>query len=314
MQSVKVGSPKANAAKGIKNQKKSVERQSYLLIAPQIIGFLVFSLYPILWVFGHAFYDYDGYNSRWIGIENFIRAFTRDLGFWKSVLNTFIISYGKLIVELPLALIIALLLSSGAIKAKKLFSVGYYMPIVTGTATNCLIFSFLFATFNGIINNGLMKIGMIAGPIDWFAGKWSAMFVIMLESLWAGFAVNVLYFMAGVQNVSEDVLEAAEIDGAGRFTRFFKVTLPMLAPVVRVVLMLAMVNGMKIMNEVLLLTNGGPADGTNVVMLHIYKMYFANDGKPQLGYASALSVITTVILGIITFVYLRISNKADSVG
>lgn len=305
---------KEKLTKGIQNQKKSIEKQSYFLIAPQIIGFLVFSLYPIIWVFGYAFYDYDGYNARFIGLENFIRAFTRDPGFWKSIVNTFIIAYGKLIIELPLALIIALLLSSGAIKAKKLFSVGYYMPMVTGTATNCLIFSFLFATFNGLINNGLMKIGAIVAPIEWFSQKWTAMFVIMLESLWAGFAANVLYFMAGVQNVPEDVLEAADIDGAGRLTRLFKVTLPMLAPVIRVVLMLAMVNGIKIMNEVLLLTNGGPADSTNVVMLHIYKMYFANDGKPQLGYASALSVITTVILGVLTFVYLRISNKADSVG
>ncbi len=305
---------KEKLTKGIQNQKKSIEKQSYFLIAPQIIGFLVFSLYPIIWVFGYAFYDYDGYNARFVGLENFIRAFTRDPGFWKSIVNTFIIAYGKLIIELPLALIIALLLSSGAIKAKKLFSVGYYMPMVTGTATNCLIFSFLFATFNGLINNGLMKIGAIVAPIEWFSQKWTAMFVIMLESLWAGFAANVLYFMAGVQNVPEDVLEAADIDGAGRLTRLFKVTLPMLAPVIRVVLMLAMVNGIKIMNEVLLLTNGGPADSTNVVMLHIYKMYFANDGKPQLGYASALSVITTVILGVLTFVYLRISNKADSVG
>ncbi len=305
---------KEKLTRGIQNQKKAIEKQSYFLIAPQIIGFLVFSLYPIIWVFGYAFYDYDGYNARFVGLENFIRAFTRDPGFWKSIVNTFIIAYGKLIIELPLALIIALLLSSGAIKAKKLFSVGYYMPMVTGTATNCLIFSFLFATFNGLINNGLMKIGAIVAPIEWFSQKWTAMFVIMLESLWAGFAANVLYFMAGVQNVPEDVLEAADIDGAGRLTRLFKVTLPMLAPVIRVVLMLAMVNGIKIMNEVLLLTNGGPADSTNVVMLHIYKMYFANDGKPQLGYASALSVITTVILGVLTFVYLRISNKADSVG
>lgn len=305
---------KSAAHNGIKNQKKTVEWQSYAMIAPQIVGFLVFSLYPIIWVFGHAFYDYDGYTSRYIGVENFIRAFTRDPAFWKSILNTFIIAYGKLIVELPLALIVALLLANGAIKVKKIFSVGYYMPMVTGTATNCLIFSFLFATFNGTVNNMLMKIGAITAPIEWFSQKWTAMFVIMLESLWAGFAANVLYFMAGVRNVSEDVLEAADIDGAGRFTKFFKVTMPMLAPVIRVILMLAMVNGVKIMNEVLLLTNGGPSDSTNVVMLHIYKMYFVNDGKPQLGYASALGIITTVILGIITFAYLRLSKKSDSVG
>lgn len=304
---------KKTAASSMKDVKKQQERQSYLMIAPQLIGFLVFSLYPIIWVFRYAFYDYDGMNARFVGLENFVRAFTNDPGYWRSLLNTFIIAYGKLIVELPLALIVALILGSSLIKHKKIFSVGYYLPMVMGSATNCLIFSFLFATFNGIINNALMKIGMIAEPISWFSGKWTAMFVVMLESLWAGFASNVLYFMAGVQNISDDVLEAADVDGAGRFTKFFKITLPMLAPVVKVVLLLAMVNGMKIMNDVLLLTNGGPGDSTNVVMLHIYKLYFVTDGQAQLGYASCLGIITTVVLGIVTFIYLKISKKADSV-
>ena len=296
--------------RGMPASKRSKERQAYLMIAPQLIGFFVFSIYPILWVFRYSFFEYDGITEAFVGFDNFLRVF-RDVAFWKSIVNTFIIAYGKLIIELPLALVAALLISSKAVKAKKLFAVGYYLPCVTGTAVNCLIFSFLFATVNGIVNDLLMKMGMISAPINWFGAKWSAMFVIITESLWAGFAANVLYFTAGVQNISEDVLEAAEIDGANKIQTFFHVTLPMLAPVIRIVLMLAMINGVKIMNEVLLLTNGGPANETNVVMLHIYKMFFDTSGIRQYGYASALGVVTSIILGLMTFVYLAISKKTE---
>lgn len=307
-----------SAEKNIKLQSRkkaqnSRKLQAYLMILPQILGFCVFTVYPILWVFGYSFFDYDGITAKFIGLENFVRAFTRDPDFWRSIANTFIIAFGKLIVELPLALICALLLSSSLLKVKKIYTLAFYLPKITGVSVNCLIFSLLFATYNGAVNNGLMNISMISEPINWFGAKWSAMGVIMLESLWAGFAVNVFYFMSGVQNIPDDVIEAAQIDGANKFQVFFRVTIPMLAPVVRVILMLAMVNGMKIMNEVLILTNGGPTNETNVVMLQIYKMFFSPDTSPQYGYASALSVITTIVIGIITVIYLKISKKADSV-
>lgn len=304
---------KNKTCRGREQLKRKNERQAYLMILPQLIGFFVFSIYPIIWVFRYSFFEFDGITEIFVGLENYVRAFTRDLTFWKSILNTFIIAYGKLIIEIPLSLVTALLLSNKLIKGKTLFSVAYYIPQVTGTAVNCLIFTFLFAMMNGTVNNMLMELGIIAEPHNWFGDKWSAMFVIIAESLWAGFSANVLYFMAGVQNIPEDVMEAAEIDGANKIQTFIHVTLPMLAPVVRIVLMLAMINGVKIMNEVMLLTNGGPANSTNVVMLQIYKMFFDSSGIKQYGYASALGVITSIIIGIMTYLYLHISKKMDEV-
>lgn len=295
----------------IKKEKRSEEIQAYALLSPQLIGFFVFTLYPIIWVFRYSLYDYDGITAKFIGLENFVRIFTRDPDYWMSVLNTIIIAYGKLIIEIPLALIVSLLLSANGTKLKKMFSVGFYLPKVTGVAVNCMIFAFLFSTFNGPINNLLIKFGITENPINWFSGKWSAMFVITLESLWSGFAANVLFFMAGIQNISEDVMEAASIDGANKFQSFFKITLPMLAPVIRVILMLAMVGGMKIMNEVLLLTNGGPAGTTDVVMLRIYKQFFDASLVPQYGYASTMGVVTTFIIGILTVIYLKMSKKGE---
>jgi len=294
-------------------EKKQNPLIPYLMLSPQIIGLIVFTIYPIIWVFRYAFYDYDGIRASFIGMENFVRIFTRDPEFWKSVLNTIILAYGKLIIEIPLALIIALVLVSPKLKFKKLFLIGYRLPSVTGVAVNCMIFLFLFNVRNGIVNKMLLDAHMIAEPINWFGTKWGAMFVIMLESLWEGFAANVLYFMAGVGGISDEVLEAADIDGANRFQKFTRITVPMLAPVVRTVLLLAMVSGMQIMNSVMLLTNGGPAGSTDVVMLRIYKMFFVGAETPQYGYASAMGIVTTVIIGILTVIYLKFSQKADEV-
>ena len=308
-----VGYKKIGTKQNIKKAQRSKKAQAYLMILPLIIGFCVFTAYPIFWVFRYSLYDYDGVNATFIGLQNFVRAFTNDIAFWKSILNTFIIAFGKLIVEIPLSLICALFLSNSLIKYKKIYSLAFYLPKITGVSVNCMIFALLFSTYNGAVNNGLMSLGILSEPLNWFGSKWSGMAVIMLESIWAGFAVNVFYFMSGVQNIPEEVLEAAEVDGANKFQSFFKITLPLLAPVVRVIFMLAMVNSMKIMNEVLILTDGGPAGETDVVMLRIYKMFFAPEMTPQYGYASALGVITTFVIGAITILYLKISKKANTV-
>ena len=299
----------------LRKAKLKIEIQSYLLIGLQLIGFFVFSLYPILWVFRYGFYEYDGITATYCGFDNFVRAFSRDSLYWKSILNTFIIAYGKLIVEIPLSFLIALALTSGFVKFKRVFMVGYYLPKMTGIAVSCLIFTYMFATVNGPINNILLDLGIIGEPVAWLSGKWTALAVIMLRSIWDGFAINVLYFMAGVSNISEDCLEAAKVDGANGVQTFFKITIPMLAPVLKTIIMLAMVNGMKVYQDVMLLTNGGPAGSTNVVMNYLYQLYFETDGvTAQYGYASALGIITTVIIGVVTFIYLRLTKKADEVG
>ena len=299
----------------LRKAKLKIEIQSYLLIGLQIIGFFVFSLYPILWVFRYGFYEYDGITATYCGFDNFVRAFSRDSLYWKSILNTFIIAYGKLIVEIPLSFLIALALTSGFVKFKRVFMVGYYLPKMTGIAVSCLIFTYMFATVNGPINNILLDLGIIGEPVAWLSSKWTALAVIMLRSIWDGFAINVLYFMAGVSNISEDCLEAAKVDGANGVQTFFKITIPMLAPVLKTIIMLAMVNGMKVYQDVMLLTNGGPAGSTNVVMNYLYQLYFETDGvTAQYGYASALGIITTVIIGVVTFIYLRLTRKADEVG
>lgn len=303
-----------NKKASLSKSKRKSELQAYSLIILQLIGFFVFSIYPILWVFRYAFYDYDGITAVFCGLDNFVRAFTRDSVYWNSIINTFIISYGKLILEIPLAFLTALALTSTMAKFKRFFMVGFYLPKMTGIAVNCLIFTFLFSTFNGPVNNILQSLGIIDKAISWFGNKWTAILVIMIRSVWVGFCTNMLYFMAGIASVSEDCREAAMIDGANGVQIFFRITIPLLAPVLRTIIMLAMVNGVQTYQDVMLLTNGGPGGSTNVVMLYVYQLFFEpGTSAAQLGYSSALGVITTFIIAGVTLIYLKLSKKADSV-
>ena len=294
-----------------KRLKKSVV--PYMMLLPLLIGFSVFSLYPILWAVKFAWFDYDGVEATFVGFDNFIRAFTRDPGYWASVMNTLILSFGKLAVEIPLALVLAVLLNK-KIRGKALFRSAYFMPTIVGVSVIGLIFYFMFASFEGIVNNMLMSIGLIDSPVNWFGEKWTAMLVLAIASIWHNFGVNMLFILSGLQNISEDVYESAEIDGANAIQKFFRITIPMLAPVLQVVLMLAIVGSIREADLILVLTNGQPAGETEVVMTYIFKYFFSLDGSiRQVGYASALGLITAVIIGILTVIYLKSTSKMQNV-
>ena len=176
-----------------------------------------------------------------------------------------------------------------------------------------LIFSILFSSYNGIVNALLRAGGLISTNIGWFSDKKTAMFVIILVSLWTTFGLNMIYFLMGLQNIPKSLYECAEIDGANTFQKFFYITLPLVAPILQLVLMLSVLGTIKMTDLILVLTNGAPGGTTEVVMTYIFKYFFSYGDNAardvQFGYASAMAVITAVILGIITLVYLRVSRK-----
>ena len=289
---------------------------SYLMLLPQIIGFCVFTIYPIIWVFRFAWFDYNGIlPERFIGMENFINIFTNDIEFWKSLLNTLILTFGKLFVEMPLALILAVILHT-KIKGRDFFRTMFYMPTIISVAVIGLIFSILFSSFNGVINELLLNFRFIQNPINWFGYKWTAMSVIMIASIWQSYGINMLFFLTGLQNIPKDIYECAEIDGANKYQQFFKITLPLLAPIAQIILMLSIIGTMKVTDLVLVLTNGQPAGQTEVVMTYVFKFFFntgLSGGGIQAGYGSALGIVTSIILGLITILYFKITKKANDV-
>lgn len=154
------------------------------MILPMTIGFLLFSVYPIIWVIRWSCFNYNGFSTPvWCGLDNFIRVLTRDPAYWNSLLNTFIIAGLKMLVEIPMALILAVLVNNARLRGGKFFRVVFFLPSVFSIAVVGLIFSILFSAFNGIVNAVLWELGIINRNISWFGDKTHAMFVIILVSL-----------------------------------------------------------------------------------------------------------------------------------
>lgn len=290
---------------------------AYILMAPMLIGFIVFSLYPIFFIVEWSWFEYDGIREPiFIGIENFVRVFTRSNAFWMSLANTFIITIGKTLIEIPLALVLAVLINKKG-KLNTLFRSTFFLPSIVSIAIVGLIFSIIFQSYGGAINMMLEDFGVISRYIDWFSNKWTAMAVIIMASIWSHFGVNMIFFLMGLQSVPEELYECARIDGVNKVQQFIYITVPMLAPIMQIIIMLAIVEGMKMTDMVLVLTNGGPAGQTEVVMTYIFKYFFRYGGEAatrlQYGYASSMAVVTAIIIGIITILYLRFTKKMSKI-
>ena len=303
--------------KKIKKLHSANKIQEILMITPMTIGFLLFSVYPIIWVVRWSFFKYNGYSEPvFVGLGNFIRVFSRDPAYWNSLKNTFLIAGMKMIFEIPLALVLAVLLNN-KIKGSSFFRVVFFLPSVFSIAVVGLIFSILFGAYNGIVNAILKNIGLITQNISWFSDKGHAMFVIILVSLWTTFGLNMIYFLMGLQNISKSLYECASIDGANEVQQFFYITMPLVAPILQLVLMLSVLGTMKMTDLILVLTNGAPGGSTEVVMTYIFKYFFSYGESAamevQFGYASSMAVVTAVILGIVTLIYLKVSKKMQEV-
>lgn len=283
--------------------------QAMGMLAPMMLGFVIFTYVPIAYILRYSLYNSNGFKESWVGLNNFVRLFTRDATYWKSLVTTFILAFGKLLIEIPLAMILALLLNKG-IKGTGFFRVTLFLPAIISTAICGLIFSLMFASYNGIINTMLQNWGWIQKPISWFSNRWTALLVLGLASVWNNFGINMIFFLMALQSVPKELYESASIDGITPVRRFFSITLPMIGPTFQSVLLMAIVGSLKMADLILASTNGQPAGGTEVVMTYVFKYFFGYSGRRvEVGYASAMAVVTGIILAIVSFAYMRMTKK-----
>lgn len=283
---------------------------AYFMSAPTIILFLMFCIYPVINVFVVSFYKYDGITTMiWKGFGNYERVL-RDASWWKTVWNT--VQMGVLIplLQIPPALLFAVILN-GKLKGKNFFRTMLFLPSITSTAIMGVIFSFIFSSYNGIVNGFLINLGVIVRPIEWLGSEWTAKFVIILFSAWSSVGFYMVLFLSGLQKIPGEVYESAAVDGANTTQAFFKITVPMLGSMFRTVVMLAILNAMKLFDTVKVLTGGGPGKKTEVMTMYIYRYFFEpTSGKPQRGYASALAIVGLCVISIVAFLYMLASQKS----
>ena len=293
----------------------SIPIQCYLLLGLPLIGFFVFTLYPILWAFAKSFYYYDQIPSHtlFVGIKNFAHIFTKNFAYWKSWITTLQFTFLKLPFEVVVTLVLAFFLSK-KIKGAAFIRGIFFMPTVISAVLCSVIFTNLFQYF-GYFNDIFSKLGLISEPIDWFANKWSAMAVLVTSSVWKNFGTNVLLFAAALTNVPDELYEAADIDGAGPFKKFMNITVPMIAPVFQTILLLAINGTLHVGEFIVTMTNGAPGGATHTVGSYILVNYVPgfSSGTVDVGYGAAISIITSIIYGLVAFGYNKISTRLQNV-
>lgn len=281
------------------------------MLLPEIIGLFVFTLYPIIWAVHKSFFHYTGVASEsyFVKLDNFKTIFTGSSAYWTALGNSFLFTVGKLPFEIPLALLLALIVSKG-MRGFKNARVLLYLPNVISVAVVGLIFSNMFSYF-GYINTLLEKTGLIAQSIDFFGTKITAMAVVIIASVWQTFGINTIYFLAAIQNIPSDVYESAKLDGAGSFTTFFRITLPLISPVFATILLLAINGSLQTGDIILNLTNGAPGGQTEVVMTLLLKSMVPGfaEKSANVGYGCAMAMVNAVVFSMVGFIYLKLSKK-----
>jgi ABC-type sugar transport system permease subunit len=298
-----------------KQFKKDLQAYSFML--PNLILFIACTLYPVVWVIRFMFYEYNGWANttpRFVGLANIIRVFG-DKVYWQSVGRTFVYGFGKMILVLPLAFLLAYFLNEKS-KANSVAQSIIFLPTIMSSAIMGLVFYLLFNVYNGEVNRMLQSTGIISQPINWL-GRDNAMKTVILTSIWGGLGNYMVYFIAGIQQVSTDAIESAKIDGAGRIRLIWSIILPMMGPILKIVLMLAISSAFKDIAGIMVLTEGGPTNKTMVMSLYAYKYFFTvsatESAVPQYGYGAAVSIISAVIIGVITGIYLKLSKRLDDI-
>lgn len=282
-----------------------------MMLLPAVVLLIVTSIYPFFWMFRYICSDYNGFNSYFTGSHNFVRMLSDKL-FWNSVLHTFEYAALKLLFIIPFALLLAVFLSQ-KIRGTGFFRAVYFLPTVISSAVYSLIFGFIFAVFNGSLNAILSLLGIIKAPVDWLGNPDLVMSSIIVVAVWGGLGNYMILFISGMSSISADVYESGKIDGANGVQTFFHITLPMLSPILKVILMLALTSAFKDYESIMVLTGGGPNNRSQVMFGYIYQMIFGSGSAPQIGYGTMLSVVAALIIGAVTALYLFFARKLDDV-
>ena len=283
----------------------------YLFLAPGFALFALVILYPIGRALQVSLYTWSivpGTASTFIGLHNYGREL-HDPIFWKGLENTAFYMAVTVPAQIVLGLAVAVLLD-GRMPGRTVFRVIYYLPVVTSWVVVSLLFRYLFAT-QGVVNWVLHDGTHVTGhDVDWLGNRWPALLVISLLGVWKGIGWSMVIFLAALQSVPAELKEAAAVDGAGAWARFRAVSLPALRPVIAVVTVMLVIGGFNVFISVLLITNGGPINETQVLLVYMYQQAFS---FLDFGYGSALAFTVTLIVLVLSLAQLRLFRRRAAV-
>lgn len=276
-----------------------------IFVTPAVLLSVLFVFVPLIIGVYYSFRDWNGISisSHFIGIKNYINALG-DKGFLGTIGFTlkyaFVMVAGYNILGLALAMFLNMKL-----KLKSILRAVYFMPIVIGTATVGYLWNFIIGTFLPFLGK---TFGLGVFEKNWLAYPATAFLSLVIVSLWQGTGYYMIIYLAGLQGVPSDILEAAEIDGAGLKDRFFKIILPLIRPSITICLFLSIVNSLKAFDLNYSLTSGGPYGTTKTIAYQIFLDAFNAD---QLSYASAKAVIFSIVIGIVAIIQVKVTRRKE---
>ena len=279
------------------------DRVGYLFIGPWLICFLAFMAIPFVASLGLSFTDYNMLSApEFVGLSNYIRMFTQDRLFMKSLGVTFKFVFIAIPLRLIFALAVAMILKRDS-KAVPFYRVIYYLPsILGGSVAVSVMWRYCFSK-TGVLNVALNAIG-IASNISWISNKDTALWSLILLFIWQ-FGSPMLIFLSGLKQIPKSYYEAGECDGAGPIRKFFSITLPLLSPIIFFNLVMQMIGGFMVFSQAMIITDGGPMNKTLVYALYLYRQSFA---YYKMGYGCAMAWILMLIIGAFTLLIFKSSS------
>ncbi|HRY54170.1 MAG TPA: sugar ABC transporter permease [Spirochaetia bacterium] len=276
----------------------------YACVAPQLLGFLLFVLGPLVMVFVYGFQSRNLLTGRvsFAGLANY-RALLGDPLFFKSLKNTLVFTLGLVPLNVAASLLLSLALA-GESRVNSFFRTVFFAPVVTAAAAWAIVWKFLLQGDQGVVNQLLGVVG-IAGP-NWLLDDAGAMAAVIVTRVIKNLGMNIVIYLAAVTNLPHELYEAARIDGASAAQRFRTLTLPLLMPTTIMISIITMIGSLKVFDHIMLLTQGGPSNATMVL---VYYIYFQGFKVFRTGYASALATILFAIVLGLTFAQWRLGKR-----
>ncbi|MCX7720080.1 MAG: sugar ABC transporter permease [Dictyoglomus thermophilum] len=291
--------------KKLTKKKKHDIWMGYLFTSPWILGFLFFIVFPLVTSLYLSFTRYDILSApRWIGLQNWVRMFTQDPRFWNATKATFKYVIFEVPLRLLFAFIVALIFSQRESKILNLYRAIYYIPsLIGGSVAIAVVWRQIWGYPDGIVNAILSILGLRG--INWLGDTRTAIWTLILLAVWQ-FGSPMLIFLAALKQVPTELYEAATIDGANFWGRLFKITIPMVTPVILFNLINQMIHAFMAFTQSYIITQGGPLDSTLFYAVYMYRKAF-NDF--EMGYASALAWFMLALVGIFTVIIFKTSNR-----
>jgi multiple sugar transport system permease protein len=296
------------APRGLRHNLRQARREysAYLMLAPGMILFSVFTVFALLFALYLTFHEWNiiSVEKPYVGLQNYKDAL-EDERFRRSIINTVYFTGASVPLGMIIGLAIALLLNQ-PLRGRGILRTMYFLPVVTPFVVVAIIWKWLFNGDYGLFNYYLLKTHLIHEPLLWLADKNLAMPSVVLMTVWTSIGFSMVVYLAGLQAIPEELYEAAEVDGAGAWARLRHITLPMLTPTTFFLAVIGIIGSFQVFTQIFIMTSGGPVDRTTTMVYYVYEAAFKFF---EMGYASTLAFILFLMLLVFTALQLRLYRK-----